>query len=108
MGGERFPPILVYNTPILGYTYLACTQLQEGKMKQNITLSIEKEIIKKGKLIAAQHDTSISKMLSEQVKQIIDKEEQYQAAKRSALQTLKEGFHLGGRITWRRKDFYGR
>ena len=77
-------------------------------MKQNITLSIEKDIIKKGKIIAAQKDTSISKMLSEQLKQIIDREEQYEAAKRSALQTLKKGFRLGGKITWKRKDLYER
>jgi hypothetical protein len=77
-------------------------------MKQNITLSIEKDIIKKGKIIAAQKDTSISKMLSEQLKQIIDMEEQYEAAKRSALQTLKKGFRLGGKITWKREDLYER
>jgi len=77
-------------------------------MKQNITLSIEKEIIKKGKLIAAQNDTSISKMLSEQLKQIVDKEQQYQAAKQSALHSLKKGFHLGGKITWRREDLHER
>ncbi|HUV59633.1 MAG TPA: DUF6364 family protein [Desulfatiglandales bacterium] len=77
-------------------------------MKQNITLSIEKDIIKKGKIIAAQKDTSISKMLSEQLKQIIDREEQYEAAKRSALQTLKKGFRLGGKITWKREDLYER
>jgi hypothetical protein len=77
-------------------------------MKQNITLSIEKDIIKKGKIIAAKKDTSISKMLSEQLKQIIDMEEQYEAAKRSALQTLKKGFRLGGKITWKREDLYER
>ena len=77
-------------------------------MKQNITLSIEKDIIKKSKIIAAQKDTSISKMLSEQLKQIIDREEQYEAAKRSALQTLKKGFRLGGKITWKRGDLYER
>jgi len=77
-------------------------------MKQNITLSIEKDIIKKSKIIAAQKDTSISKMLSEQLKQIIDREEQYEAAKRSALQTLKKGFRLGGKITWKREDLYER
>lgn len=81
---------------------------QESKMKQNITLSIEKDIIKKGKLIAAQKGTSLSKMLSEHLKQTIDKEEQYEAAKRSALHALKNGFHLGGKITWRREDLYGR
>jgi hypothetical protein len=77
-------------------------------MKQNITLSIEKDTIKKGKIIAAQKDTSISKMLSEQLKQIIDREEQYEAARRSALQTLKKGFHLGGKIAWKREDLYER
>jgi len=77
-------------------------------MKQNITLCIEKDIIKKGKLIAAQKGTSLSKMLSDQLKQIIDREEQYEAAKRSALHALAKGFHLGGRISWRREDLYGR
>ena len=77
-------------------------------MKQNITLAIEKEILRKGKLIAAQNDTSISKMLSDKLKQIIDKEEQYEAAKRRALHTLKKGFHLGGNKTWRREDLYER
>jgi molecular chaperone GrpE (heat shock protein) len=47
-------------------------------------------------------------MLSEQLKQIIDREEQYEAAKRSALQTLKKGFRLGGKITWKREDLYER
>ncbi len=77
-------------------------------MKQNITLSIEKDIIKKGKIIAAQNDTSVSKMLSEQLEQIINREEQYEAAKRNALQTLKKGFYLGGKIAWKREDLYER
>jgi hypothetical protein len=37
-------------------------------MKQNITLSVDKDLIKKGKIIAAQKDTSVSKMLSEQLR----------------------------------------
>ena len=69
---------------------------------------IEKDIIKKGKIIAAQKDTSISRMLSEHLKQVIDKEEQYEAAKRSALRTLRKGFHLGGEITWKREELYER
>ena len=75
-------------------------------MKQNITLSVEKDILKKGKTIAGQKDTSISKMLNEQLRQIIDREEKHEAAKRSALQTLKKGFRLGGKITWKREDLY--
>ena len=77
-------------------------------MKQNITLKIDKDLLKKGKIIAAQNDTSVSKMLSDYLKQIVDQEEQYEAAKRSALHTLKRGFHLGGKITWKREDLYDR
>lgn len=77
-------------------------------MKQNITLSLEKEIIKKGKVIAARRDTSISRMLSDQLKSIVEKDERYEAAKRSALQLLKTGLHLGGRVDWKREDLYER
>ena len=77
-------------------------------MKQNITLSLDKEIIKKGKVIAALNDTSISKMLGDQLKKIVEREDQYEAAKRGALQALKEGFHLGGKINWEREDLYER
>ncbi len=77
-------------------------------MKQNITLSIEKKLIKKGKIIAAQSDTSVSKMLSEQLRQLVEDNQQYETAKRSALQTLKKGYRLGGKITWKREDLYER
>jgi hypothetical protein len=77
-------------------------------MKQNITLRLEKSLIKKGKIVAAQRDTSISKMLGEQLKLLVEDEERYQTAKRSALRALKKGYHLGGKVTWRREDIYDR
>jgi hypothetical protein len=77
-------------------------------MKQNITLSVDKDLIKKGKIIAAQKDTSVSKMLSEQLRQLVENDELYETAKRSALQILKKGYHLGGKITWKRQDLYDR
>jgi len=77
-------------------------------MKQNITLSVDKDLIKKGKIIAAQKDTSVSKMLSEQLRQLVEDNELYETAKRSALQTLKKAYHLGGKITWKREDLYDR
>ena len=77
-------------------------------MKQNITISLEKEVIKKGKIIAARNDTSISKMLGDSLKRIVDREDQYQASKRRALQYLKKGFRLGGTISWKREELYER
>lgn len=77
-------------------------------MKQNITLSLEKEIIKKGKVLAAQRETSVSRMLGDVLRQIIASQDQYEAAKRSALQELRKGFHLGGKIGWTREELYER
>jgi hypothetical protein len=77
-------------------------------MKQNITLSVDKDLIKRGRAIAAQKGTSVSKMLSEQLRHLVEDKEKYETAKRSALQTLKEGYHLGGQITWKREDLYAR
>jgi len=77
-------------------------------MKQNITLSIEKELIKKGKIIAARRDTSVSKMMSDFLQEIVDKNDCYEAAKRNALNILKKGIHLGGRINWKREDLHER
>ena len=77
-------------------------------MKQNVTLSIEKEIIKKGKVVAARKDTSISKMLADLLESMIASDERYEAAKRSAFQLLNKGIPLGGNINWKREDLYER
>ncbi len=77
-------------------------------MKQNITLSIDKELLKKGKLIAAQNDTSISRMLAEHLERIVENEDRFQAARRSARDLLKKGLHLGGRISWTREELHER
>jgi plasmid stability protein len=77
-------------------------------MKQNITLSLEKETVKKGKVIAARKDTSVSRMLSDLLRSMVENDERYEAAKRSAMQLLKKGIHLGGKITWKREDLYER
>jgi predicted transcriptional regulator len=77
-------------------------------MKQNITLSVDKEILRKGKILAAKKETSISKMIADALGRTVEKEDSYEAAKRNALNTLKRGFHLGGRMNWQREDLYDR
>jgi len=47
-------------------------------LKQNITLSLDKELIKKAKILAAQRQMSISHMLSEELKKIIEDAEIYE------------------------------
>ncbi len=66
-------------------------------MKQNITVSLEKEMIHKLRVIAAKRSTSISRMLSDEMRQIVTRAEQYERAKRQAVAALDSGFHLGGK-----------
>lgn len=77
-------------------------------MKQNITLRVEKDLIKKGKLIAAQKHTSLNRFLSDFLKQIIESEEFYEQSRRRALRVLNKGFHMGGKITCSREELHER
>jgi hypothetical protein len=77
-------------------------------MKQNITLSIEKELLKKAKLMAAKKETSVTKLLTEQLTKIVSEDDQYDLAKKRALAVLKKGFHLGGSIITEREELHER
>ncbi len=77
-------------------------------MKQNITLSMDRDLLKKGKILAAKNDTSVSKFLSELLRLQVEKDKRYEAAKKAALQTLNQGFHMGGEIRWKREELYDR
>jgi len=77
-------------------------------MKQNITLSVNKDLLRKAKILAAQKQTSISGMLSRELEKIIDDSEKYELFKRKALINIKQGFHLGGKISVSREELHER
>ena len=77
-------------------------------MKQNITLSIDKEIIKNAKVLAAQRQKSISRMLSEELQKLIEDSEEYERSKKRALSNITKGFHMGGNITVLREELHER
>jgi len=77
-------------------------------MKQNITLSIEKDLIKNAKILAAKRQTSISRMLGEELQKLIEDSNKYKLAKKQALNYISRGFHLGGKITVSREELHER
>ena len=79
-------------------------------MKQNITLSIDKELIKNARVLAAQRQTSVSRMLSDELQKLIEDSNKYELplAKKQALNYLSRGFHLGGGITGSREELHER
>lgn len=65
------------------------------KLKQNITLSLDKEIIHAGKMIAAQQRTTLNQLLRKELKKIIRNLNYYNLSKQKAIAAMKKGFDSG-------------
>ncbi|NPV04861.1 MAG: hypothetical protein HPY67_09030 [Syntrophaceae bacterium] len=76
--------------------------------KQNITLSLDKDVIRKARLLSARRSTSISRLLSEELERLVRDHERYEQAQKSALAALRKGFHLGGKPLARRDELHDR
>jgi hypothetical protein len=76
--------------------------------KQNVTVSLSTQTIRKAKVLAAQRSTSISRLLAEQIETLIGAEEKYETARASSLALMDRGFHLGGTHTVCRDDLHER
>lgn len=76
--------------------------------KQNITLSLDRELIRQARQLSARKSTSVSKLLSDELERLLRDHKQYEQAKRSALAALKKGFHMGGTISATRDQLHDR
>ena len=54
-------------------------------MKQNITLALDKELLKKVKVLAVKKDTSVTKLLTKHLGSIVSEEDHYESSKKRAL-----------------------
>jgi len=76
--------------------------------KQNITVSLERDALRKAKILAAKQGTSVSALLAAQIEILVGEEEAYDRAERQALALLDQGFHLGGVIRPTRDELHER
>jgi hypothetical protein len=65
-------------------------------VKQNLTVQLDRETVRKAKILAAQRGTSISGLVAAQIRDVVSSNDAYEAARRTALELLQQGFHLGG------------
>ena len=75
--------------------------------KQNVTVSLTRQVLRKAKILAARRETSISGLLAQEIESIVAKEDAYERAERQALLLLDQGFHLGGAVA-RRDELHER
>ena len=76
--------------------------------KQNITLRLDQEILKKAKDVASRRQTSVSAMLTVTIAEMAHREDAYARARLRAVGRIKRGFPLGGRIRASRADLHER
>ena len=78
--------------------------------RQNITLSLPKDLLQKVKIIAVKKNTSLSGLLSDYLARIANEEEAYQIAQTRHCRLLKKGYDLGleGEIPWKREELHER
>jgi len=77
-------------------------------MKANITLKLDRDLLRKAKILAAEKDTSVSRLVAEQLERAVRDSEGYEQAKRRALARMKRASHLGYTPPASRDEFYER
>lgn len=64
--------------------------------KQNLTVQLDREVIRRAKVLAAKRGTSVGALVAAQILESVEAEDAYESARRQALEWLERGFHLGG------------
>ena len=65
-------------------------------MKQNITLSLDTNVLKQAKQLAAKKHQSISRFLADELASRVEADRKYEMHMRQALALMEKGFDLGG------------
>jgi len=78
--------------------------------KQNITLSIRKDVLQKVKIIAVKRNSSVSAMMTNLLEDIVALDEGYQIASQKHIRLLQQEIDLGtnGSIDWSRDELHDR
>jgi predicted transcriptional regulator len=64
-------------------------------MKTNLTLKLDRNLLRKVRVLAAERDTSISALMVEQLEKAVQERDGYEEAKRRALTRMKRASNLG-------------
>lgn len=72
--------------------------------RQNITINLSRQLLRKAKVLAARRETSISRLLAQEIESLVGEDEAYERAERQATALLDQGFPMGGLIRTSRDE----
>jgi hypothetical protein len=64
-------------------------------LKQNITIALDKEILRKARVLAVERSTSVSGLVAQEIERLVSGRDRYEQARREALADLERGYDLG-------------
>jgi post-segregation antitoxin (ccd killing protein) len=70
---------------------------QSGTTKVNITLKLDKDLLRRARVLAAEQGTSVSALLAAKLEEDLNRRAAYEEVKKQALADLAKGWDLGGR-----------
>jgi hypothetical protein len=78
--------------------------------KQNITLSLPKDLLRKAKQLALDRQLSLSGLMVQLLHDVVRHEEEYEQARLRSIERMRQGYALGtnGVISWSREELYDR
>ena len=77
-------------------------------MKTNITLKLDRELLREIRILAAEEHTSISALLASHLSEIVRERKRYDRARSRALARLREGFDIGWKPPRSRDELHRR
>lgn len=78
--------------------------------KQNVTLSIPRDVLRRAKILAVERDTSLSGLLTQALIEIVEESDHYNVAKQRHLAQMAQTSNLGtqGQIERQREALHER
>jgi hypothetical protein len=78
--------------------------------RQNVTLALPVAMVKRLRVLAAQRGTSISRLLTDQLHDLLEQHSGHARARRRSLRALEQGWNLGtsGEAAWTRESVHER
>jgi len=64
-------------------------------LKTNLTLSVDDDLLRDAKVLAARRGTSVSRLMADQLEELVRRDRDYEGARRRATARLEHGFDLG-------------
>ena len=64
-------------------------------MQRNLTVKLDEATIRKAKVVAAKRDTSVSRLVADEIDRLVRDDDAYEQARVEALADLESGFDLG-------------